>query len=249
MKLLNKEGQKSYHEWVKKVKNGELNRTPTPIELLDDGATSFYFPTKEKLPDIDDSADKYMFIKLLLPIIEELESADFEKSNFPLVYDTLALLHFTHIAPPEPKEISGMEFYCYDPSSQRRYRHRILGPMTLFRSSKTDVKPFYRTPIYQMGEYESNIGSRQQIAGNPNLLSVVKAIYTSKDNGQLLTGITTTETFSRKGSKNKKIGKPGTLRRFGQVTNQLARVYDIYDAKPDAFVAVLPDEFRKWIDQ
>ncbi|MCP5534935.1 MAG: hypothetical protein H7A51_01740 [Akkermansiaceae bacterium] len=248
MRFLNNEGQKAYRNWVIEVKNGHRTRTEPPLKLLYDTDMSFYHPIKFELPVYHDYINKFTFADELIPLIQELESGEFEKTNFPLVYDTLALLYFNLICPPAPKELSGQEFYCYNPNSQRRYRHRILGPITLVLAGRKNVEPFFDVPPHVMGEYESNFGSRQQIAGNPNLLAILKTLYLSKTDKSLLTGITTTETFSRKGSKKKTIGKPGTLRRFGQVTNQLARVYDIYEAQPDAFFSFLPDEFGRWLE-
>lgn len=243
MRILNPQGKEKYKEWVASVKNGIADRNKPPHDLLAKGDTSLYcaIDTKWEVPAAGIS--KYDFSVSLIPLIEEFESnRQIDNTNLPLLYDTLALLSFPIISPPDSKNLYGLEFYCYNENSQRRYRHRILGPVTLVRTGGDSVKEFFRVEPHVMGEYESNIGSRQQIAGNKYLLESLAALYTRSKT--LKKGYTTT--YKPKGFP-KKVGKEGTIRRFGEITNQLTRIYDIYEMESRCFLNLLPQEFSPWI--
>lgn len=247
MKILTKQGQVLYKEWVKSVKTGIKPRENPPQHLLDQEDCYFSFHTTAKLPEINSTTNKFDFINSITPLIDELENSEFDQSNFPLVYDTIALQYFRFIVPDSPKNIFGLEFYCYDEHAQRKYRHRILGPLKILRAGGKYVEPFFQVLPSVMGEFESNIGSRQQIAENTELLKLIKELYSSSGSPSPLKGYTTTEKFSRKGLKIRTVGKPGTIRRFGEVVNQFVRIYDIYDIDQRTLVEILPNEFDAWV--
>ncbi len=250
MRILTEEGQDQFRNWVLQVKADEKDRKAPPVNILEDDRTSFEFPAKSQLPQLhgDSEITKLDLAEKLLPVIQEVVDSRLDEGKTIALYDTLALLYFPLISPKKGK-LSGVEFYCYDKKWDRFYRHRIYGPYALLSCGGSDnVRPFFMGAPDVCGEYESNVGSRLHLAGNPQILQSIREIYEST-NGDVKKGFANKTKFVRWDGKSADKGDPGTIRRIGEVTNQLAALYDVYDVDASTYLGLLPPEFAKMKNQ
>lgn len=130
--------------------------------------------------------------------------------------------------------------YRHIPSTSWRdfYRHLLRGPVRILRLFKDNPeaaaivmcqKP--RAP----GDFVEQLASRQERITNPAIIETANRLYF--DNGS--------RTPKRGSSPNWR--KPGTLRRFGDVLDQLDLTYDLYSMSADELAGLLPDEFSPYL--
>ncbi len=136
-----------------------------------------------------------------------------------------------------------MEHYCYSDDWKLRHRHRISGPIILVKFGGEFVKGFLFTEPYILGEFEEQVGSRQELVGNRAALQTLAYLYTNKEESSTKRGFTSNQKDRR---TNKRWPAKGTLRRFYSVHNQLCRNYDLFGINANAFLELLPQEFDKW---
>lgn len=246
MRVLRKEGREQFRIWVE-----NLPEHPTeapPLHFLIDEVFSHGIPgTSEIEPAVYSS--KYELAKVMLPHVLEIEAQEVSHECWPGIWDAISLSLFESICPRTPAGVwnpNRIEHYVYDADYKVRHRHRIYGPVTMFRSGGDWTKPFFAGRPCVHGEYEEQIGSRQELAGNITALRVVHALYVDESGENTITGYTSTRKYN--GFK-KKLPAPGSLRRFTAISDQLKRTYDLVGISYDGFVALLPVEFQKWLDK
>lgn len=245
MKALTNSGRKAFREWV-----ASLPVTPDarlPLELLDNNTMSYGIPWSGDLPD-QQFENKFEFAESLMPHVLKIESLGIDHGCWPGVWDAMALRYFDSICPKDKLgnwTPNRSEHYVYDAYWRVRHRHRIYGPVTLFRVGGESVRPFFQTKPSVLGEFEEQIGSRQELAGNTTALEVLKRLYVKNGDTSLLGGYTSSKKYV--GFKSK-LPTPGSLRRFAPICEQFSRTYDLAGIASNGFVALLPGEFRDWLN-
>jgi hypothetical protein len=252
MRILLTEGQREYSNWVQ-----ALRQSPglsLPCGLLSDNGYSYEVEGVQD-PARGSFATKYELAKALLPKIEQLESVPLRYDAWPAVWDSLALLYFESICPRKTNgewKPNRSEHYVFDvthdKSANLQYRHRIYGPITLFRKGGEATRPFFLGPASEHGEYEEQAGSNQEIAGNPVALQMLRRLYVGCHSDKVLVGYQNRKRYPRF-RDNRKVPVPGSLRRFTTVWQQLKRTYDLSGISCDALQALLPGEFRDWLEK
>ena len=124
--------------------------------------------------------------------------------------------------------------------------HRVYGPVTLYRHGQDNVLPFFQTRPSIHGDFEEQIGSLQEFAGNPVALQVVRSLYVKNGTSSHIPGYGNRKKYE--GFK-KPLPVPGSLRRFTAVSQQLRRTYDLTGISHDGYLEILPDEFQLWLDK
>lgn len=248
MRALLREGQHEYRQWVLSL--GEDPRSPVPVGLLSHCDLSYAIPKASALVPAA-YVTKHELASALLTKVEELEALKLGFDCWPGIWDALALAHFESICPRKPTgewAPNRVEHYVYDlthtKSGSLAYRHRIYGPVTLYRVGRESVKPFFQMSPCVLGDYEESIGSRQEIAGNAVALKVLKSLYAKNDGTGLLTGFTGTRRYP---GFNRKLATPGSIRRFASMWKQLKRTYDLAGISCDGLLGLLPAEFHGWL--
>jgi hypothetical protein len=94
------------------------------------------------------------------------------------------------------------------------------------------------------GDFEEQIGSRQEIAGNGILLEILNKLYVNRNDQTLIRGYTSSRKYD--GFKNK-LPAPGSLRRFTIICEQLKRTYDLGGIERGGMLQLLPSEFQIWL--
>jgi hypothetical protein len=245
MRALKRKGREEFRDWLLRIE--EHPDCSAPIDLLLDEATSFGIPGSSDVVATFFST-KFELAKTILPHVEEVESLGVNHDCWPGIWDGLALLFFESICPRNADGLwnpNRREHYIYDPGFQVRHRHRIYGPVTLFRAGRESLKPFFQGKPCIHGDFEEQIGALQEFAGNPVALQVLRALYAINGAEQHIPGYGNRRKF--KGFK-KLLPVPGSLRRFTTVSQQLKRTYDLAGITFDGYLDLLPSEFSEWLN-
>lgn len=243
IKILSREGLRLYADAVKNLR--DFPSSTMPVDLLNDADTSIQLPIQSELPELENPL-KYELAEALIPIIDEIRATELDEELWPCVWDGLALHYFSEIC---PRTDSGLwrpnksEHYCFDDDFRKRHRHRINGPVTLMRNGGEVLRGIMSTAPSTLGDFEEQVGSRQELSGNPIVLRVLSLLYTDSTSGKPKRGYTTTRKYPR---HKRKLPSPGTLRRFVAVHLQYSRTFDLFGISSEALTELLPTEFDRW---
>ena len=245
MRALNKGGRELLRQWILDIP--EHADDAPPRHLLEDINYSYEVIGSDGLPvaTYDRKSD---LAEALLPHVERLESLGLSRDAWQDIWDAMALHYFDSICPKSPEgtwQPHRIEHYLYDPGYNVRHRHRIYGPVTLWRKGRPDLRPFFNVSPSVLGDFEEQVGSRQELAGNSTALKVLAKLYVKDGGDTLIPGYTNRKRY--KGFK-KKLPLPGSLRRFTAIYDQLKRTYDLSGISFDGFLDVLPGEFDEWLE-
>ena len=257
MRIFNSTGEKLYQEWVLRFCAKETKgQGAVPFNLLADPTTSVDLGTDTPDPHYP-FANKYDFITYLKPYIDAcLAKVSQKMDEQRRVWDAFALMFFDTICPKdETGAYAPKKFERYMVIDKRRnqcglsYRHLVLGPYQLSACNVALVKPFFEaTAPCVFSDFEEQIGSRQELVGNPNFLSLLYLLYTV--NGHQMKGFDVKAVpIDKERPKWVKKCKSGSLRRLVSVAYQLKNNYDILHCSKDQMLELLGVEFKDWIER
>ena len=132
--------------------------------------------------------------------------------------------------------------YRHIPSSNWRdfYRHLVRGPVRIFRlfQDNTDAAAIVlcQRP-HSPGDFVEQLASRQERITNTAIIETANRLYYDR----------TTEKPRRGASSTTR--RPGTLRRFVDVLDQLDLTYDLYSMSADELCELLPNEFSTYLEE
>ena len=131
--------------------------------------------------------------------------------------------------------------YRHIPSSNWRefYRHLIRGPvriLRLFEDSPDAAAIVLCQKPQSPGDFVEQLASRQERITNPAIIETANLLYFDSKTGKPKRGASPTWR------------KPGTLRRFGDVLDQLDLTYDLYSMSAEDLAGLLPDEFSTYLE-
>ncbi|MBJ7354359.1 MAG: hypothetical protein JHC98_05995 [Thermoleophilaceae bacterium] len=118
----------------------------------------------------------------------------------------------------------------------RAYRHLVAGPLWSYELHGENARALLSTRLSTGGDYFEQLASRQQLHTNPTIISTAQRLYFDGSANKL-----------RKGALS--IGRPGELRRFITLVQQLDLNFDLYDMSVERLVDLLPEEFDVWTTQ
>lgn len=245
MRVLRNSGRDLFRNWVLQLADDPV--APPPLHLLSDEETSFGIPDSSELTS-NIYTTKYDMAAALLPHVEEIEALEVSHECWPGIWDAMALFFFESVCPRNADGTwnpNRIEHYVYDPAYTVRHRHRVYGPVTLYRAGQASLKAFFNARPCVLGDFEEQVGSRNELAGNPVALQVMRTLYVENDGDRIIPGYTNRTKFP--GFK-RKLPAPGTLRRFTAINDQLKRTYDLAGISYEGFLELLPDEFTQWLD-
>lgn len=127
----------------------------------------------------------------------------------------------------------------------RYYRHLLAGPWTIFNTHRDDperARCLLCTSVTSPGDLAEQIASRQELVSNPGLVGAATRLYYDKKTGKHKRGHVSN---CKIGGKTR--GQPGTVRRLIEVVDQLDLLWDLYGTSFDEFMALIPDEFNKFV--
>ena len=105
----------------------------------------------------------------------------------------------------------------------------------MYKSHGESASLLLKDPLNNLSDVEEQLLSRIEICKNTSIITVAKILYWDEVNNKKKSGITPTE------------HKPGTVRRFVTIIDQLNRTYDLMSMKPEEIIEILPSEFSKYL--
>jgi hypothetical protein len=219
-----------FGEYLQQIRAGDA--VPVPISLLTDAATSEPLAGKIEVEDV-------MFGS-------KLEAAKYFSDKFAGVRDVdhnaglwswLALRYFDQLCPPDPsgkREVREDARYIPGTGWRRYYRHLLAAPYRVYRSHGDNAQLLLLDPVDKLGDIWEQLASRQEIITNLGILGTATLLYLDTKRDRPKRGAASTKR------------KPGTLRRFVDLIQQLDLTYDLYSMQPSDILGLLPGEFDGW---
>lgn len=233
IRYFNQQGRQEWANWLDNLRKD--SSTPFPEDILQRSDLTKAAPGGVALPANTNS--KYQLAESLAKPVSIIESKGLGVGQFPGLWDWLAAYYFDAICPKRTdgtRNINETARYYWDQDYRRKYRHRIYGPVSLFRNLGNFSKIHLSGEAHTLSDWEEQASARYETGGNPSIAEVMCVLYWDE----------TTLRPKKGAAPNKKI--PGTLRRFGDIIKQLALTYDLYAINAKGLVDLLPREFNKW---
>lgn len=233
LRVLTPIGTKEFTEFIVNLKKDST--ISPPLHLLEEA------PYSKQFEEIE--IDRKIFatrIELGEYLVTHLESIPRDKLleneglwNWLSLFWLDQLIHFDSTG---KRRVGEMARYVYNPHYTRFYRHLIAASWDIYSRYGGQSKIFLSTPTHITNRFILDLGCRQNLISNGNLIQVAQKLYWRED-GKLKEGM-------KKGAVSRK--KPGNLSRLIAIMNQLDATYDLYDMKPDNIMSLLPAEFNSW---
>ncbi|SRR5579871_51195 len=204
-----------------------------PLDLLTNPGTS------EQLDDAPDVEQKQFSSRMeagqyLWSLFAEKAAMEKDRG----VWCWLALFYFDQLCPlgkDGKRKVRESARYIASQHAWRYYRHLLAGPYMVFKAYRENPE-LARIILYgslsTITDYTEQLASRQDIVQNKAAIGAATALYFDADSGKPKRGSAPTER------------KPGTLRRFTDLINQLHPTYDLYSMQAGQLISKLPPEFE-----
>ncbi len=229
---LNDKGLKEFSSWIKDGGIGLL-----PLHLLD--STKYSTPTEYVFStELPDFSNRFEFGLHLVELFDHIPAVEIE--NDVCFWSTLALIWFDSICTTADNGLRNVqeEARYILKLNWHDYRHLVKTPWKLARLHCDHAKFLLLTsrkdlnPLSVTSETLEQIGSRQTLLRNKQVIRLLSKLYFDADNNKLKKRL-----FSKGG---------GTPFRTGVIVRQLALTYDLEQMTEQAIYDILPKEFDRW---
>ena len=230
VRVLNSDGIERFRDYLHGLKTGDV--APAPVDVLDNPATSEPLGQSLEVEPVK-FADRLEAAKYLSERLGGLRDVNYN----PGLWSWLALFYFDQICPPDGagrRKVGEEARYVPGTISWRYYRHLLAGPFRVFQYHKEDAKLLLLGPLDKPGDFVEQLASRQEFITNRGILGAATDLYFDDQKKRPKRGAASTKR------------KPGTLRRFIDLVQQLDLTYDLYSMRPSEVLALLPSEFDPW---
>lgn len=153
----------------------------------------------------------------------------------------LALFYFDQLCPPDKrgnrKPGKRARWIPAFSDARRYYRHLLAGPYRIFkahRDAPERAMVLLYGPLGVVGHFYYQLASRQKLVTNKAIVALATEMYIDPETQSHKRGAQTDD-------------KPGTLRRFVAVLDQLDTTWDLYAMSKDQIAAMLPQEFNRFL--
>jgi hypothetical protein len=165
-----------------------------------------------------------------------------ELDHGPGVWNWLSLLYFDQLCPTHglgARKVGKDYRYILPPLSdpehfRHYYRHLLAGAFRIHRQHKNSGSVLLAGALDKFDDFNEQIASRQEFISNPAIVGAIDVLYYDAS----------TRRPKRGAASNKR--RPGTLRRFIDVIQQLDLTYDLYSLTGVQLMRLLPGEFDRW---
>ncbi len=238
VRKLNEKGIALFRDFIAAARRGQ--KASPPHQLLYDPATSA--PTEgEARVEPMKFVSRLQAAEYLTAVLDGLGREEVDHS--PGLWNWLSLFYFEELCP----EVGGTrkvgKEYRYvltpvsDPEHFRHYyRHLLAGAYTIhnLHASRDVGRILLCGAVEKFDDFNEQLASRQEFVTNSGLMGAVDVLYFDE-----------TKSKPKRGAASNK-RKPGTLRRFVDVIQQLDLTYDLYSMTAKELVDILPGEFTRW---
>lgn len=234
VRVLNEAGLSGFEQYLATARNGDM--ADAPLQLLTDGATSEpFYPEVQVEPREFDNA--YEFGVYLNGVFAACDTRDLSRNHG--LWSWLALYFFDALVPPSSarkRKVLENAAYALGPTFvfRRYYRHLVRTPWEAVRIHGELAKVLLITSGRgSRSEISEQIGAYQDLFGSRQVIAIAHRLYFDSAEQRPLRGA---------GGKG-----PGSPRRLAAVINQLGLTYDLDACPVEDFLALLPDEFARWV--
>jgi hypothetical protein len=231
VRSLNEGGMREFTRYL--VSLDERGAEAPPLDLLDDemflDETPFGAEVGQRLFN-----SRMEFGTYLADALSGLSET--EKELDAGLWAWLALYYFDQTCPPgEDGARHPGKPYRYVPSQDYRYRYRHLvrAAVQMVRWHGEGARVLLSLPLHRHGEIMEQVASRNEFIENPGVIGALDRLYYDVDRECLKKGVT---------NRN----RPGSLKRFVDVVQQLDLTYDLFSMTGREIVSLLPPEFDAW---
>jgi hypothetical protein len=230
VRILNGEGIRKFREFLNRLRAGE--KLSPPVDLLESPEHSESLPADVEVEDRS--------------FASRLDAAEYFTNKFGDLRDVnynaglwawLTLFYFDQVCPSNEggdRNVGEEARYIPGSASWRYYRHLLAGPFRIYQLHDQRSKLLLTGPLDRLGDFTEQLASRQEFITNRAILGAATRLYFDAQHKRPKRGAASTKR------------KPGTLRRFVDLVQQLDLTYDLYSLEPDGLLKLLPKEFDRW---
>ncbi len=233
LRVLTPIGTKEFADFIVNLKRDST--ISLPLHLLEEAPYSKQF--EEIALDRETFATRLELGKYLVTLLESIPRDKLIENEG--LWNWLSLFWLDQLIPVDAKgkrKVGEIARYVYNSNYQTFYRHLVAASWDIYSRYGEQSKIFLSTPPHITNQFILDLGCRQNLISNANLIQVAQKLYWRED-GKRKEGMKT-------GAVSRK--KPGNLSRLIAILNQLDATYDLYDMKPDDIMSLLPAEFNSW---
>jgi hypothetical protein len=229
VRLLNQTGTQVFREYLADLRGGVQN--PIPSGLLDADEYTQEI-TETVIAESRGFSSRLEAAVYLSSILRSISDAVIEE---PGLWSWLSVFYFDQVCPPGPEGTRQPgEDYRYILTTDYRsyYRHLLAGPFRIYHAQGERGRILLTNPLDKPGDINEQLASRQDMVASPGVMEAADLLYfSSADNAP------------KRGVAGK---RPGNLRRFVTVVQQLDLTYDLYLMTGPEILRLLPSEFDRW---
>jgi hypothetical protein len=233
LRKLNSQGVEALKQYLSAIST-EPDK-PVPTTLLVDPTASEILSVQLEM-EMKQFSSRMEAAEYLYGVLSKSEAANLDRD--PGIWAWLALLYFDQLCPKgNDGKRKARELARYIPSGHawRYYRHLLAGPYLIYKAHR-DNPSKARIVLYgtldTITDFTEQLASRQDIVQNKAAIETATLLYLNPQSGRPKRGAADTT------------HKPGTLRRFTDLINQLDPTFDLYSMNAIQLLAKLPDEFN-----
>jgi hypothetical protein len=229
IRSLNEAGIAQFRSWLEAGARGDA-----PVGLLSDPKSSEPVPGAAEVEYLP-FGSRY---DLATHVLASLSGSDLTRISFDRgLWAWLSLFYIDLLCPFQNGTRKLKSFYRYILTSEFRtyYRHLVREAVVLVRDHGERARLFLTSQGSGItgGEFAEAIASRPDLVSNKALVEVAWKLYFDSSKNSPKRGATTPR-------------KPGTLRRYVAIVQQLDLNYDLQAMTAQQILALLPQEFDKW---
>ena len=231
LRMLNQTGMEEFQKYIQSLRDDESAKCP---DLNDRTYSIEYIPAVE----IDEKKKFKTRLELGKYLDECFEKGKIKRGSVidsPRLWTWLAYIYFDQITDNYNRLRETARYICSQ-DYRDYYRHSVLFPYSIYSLyGENYSKLFLDTELYKSNDWVEQVASRQLIVSTENLVKAIHSLYWDPKGKQ-----------AKKGASDRK--KPGNIRRFIKLMQQVELTYDIYDPDlaPSTIMDLLPKEFDKW---
>jgi len=234
LRKLNEYGMNELRQFLATV--AEFPDTPLPTGLLTSEETSESLPITLEI-EAKTFASRMEAAQYLYGVFSAGASG---LDRIPEVWSWLSCFFFDQLCPKKNGVRKPGEEARWIPSGHafRYYRHLLAGPYLIYKSFRDEPSCagiVLCGAVDTPGDFVGQLAARQDFVQNKAVMGAATTLYLNSESGKPKRGASPTER------------KPGTLRRFVDVVNQLDLTWDLHSMATGELVKKLPGEFAVYM--
>jgi hypothetical protein len=232
LRILNDRGVEAFRDFLRRIRAGEEFRQNPALLYVDDYSLPMPQPIRIEPRRF---ASKHAAAAYLSDVLAPIESPSLASGVG--LWSWLALFYFDQLSPVATDgRRRPRDDYHYIPATTHGWthdRHLLAGPYSLYMLHGRRARLLLYPPVHQHGRFVYDLGWRRDLITNRGLVDAIDTLYWNAKTNRPKRGATTQS-------------RPGNLRRFITVVQQLDFNYDLFGMSATEILGLLPPEFDGW---